>query len=1456
MAFGNFLNLTGLVSIDFEEGLNQLNVFLDNVSKAVDKIEKSFDGIDTKGFSNRIVDIGLNFGTMLVAFDLAKDGMMSGFAELRKAGGEAFDYIGSRAKNIAQDAIHASSEMETFTRTLNVHLKDTAKTAEVAKRAVDWEITSPWEMSDVQRATRKFVARGISDPDEVMKYVKLASEMASVNDQDIGKAADALMKIRARSPEAYRSLKQNFTIGPDQLKMMGVTLDSGDRLRMRTQGDAQAIIDALQGYYEKTTGMNASAQQAQTIMGKWSSLESEIWRTSAAFADIIAPKLKVLIDWVRELIKSLNNLSPSTKNIIANFVAISAAAFTLAGILAPIITIVGGFVAGLGSLAIALTATIIGFVSLTKVITGLGGLPNILNTIASGLAGIAARSAAGAAGVTAIGAAATGASTKFSAWGAAISTLSDKLSKLNTATFDDLLLTKGAVDRKAPTRIPTPVPGGRNLSGWRSRVEADKWFNAATAAGMDLKYAVDVLDADGNPISPRPPSIPGAVAGGRNMPGWRGKVVPVPDNLLSPSQQLSSRWRDKMVDSPPTEAEKIRSWKQRGIESGSILGDLKQPDPSPVAAVGTNWGALGIIALVSTVIAVAGTLILNWAHDNSARVGKDLEDESRITQHQLSIDKRMKLIKSGKSLSDNEMNALEKDLEAQIKDTKEHESLLLRNSKKSRMANQSIPASEFDHRGVMRGGVMRGVTPGVELENVGTVGPNERNNLFWNIKKGGLIPDLPSKDYNEKRNVYGVGTAMGAGAMLPTSPDIAAKLQLEEFKKLKEKKAEEVKDHLEMTEKIIQDEKRLTRETHMGLVSKEEAVTRWLDMKKRSIAAGMSADDVAKVSEQVRTAQIAAMHQEMYTKVDKLRSMDSAKEQLSFAKKDEYYKKELEIIDKTTISYEQYTANKAKQAKAMDDQMKYIAQETMAGRFMNAAKGTADLSKIATWDPTGGNAVRTAEDEKARTAIMVARQQNETALFKNSRKMEAEDLAATGHSLESKILLAKIHYREQLAVVGHHNKQALQAQRELNIAIQNLRLEDKIAFQKIEDEKAAYKREVDKHAIARSQTLFDFNMSRGERDATKQDDLREKGKKAAISDAQKTAEEQIRIIDAQLNNKRGMEEKERKKLEADKLKIQTGLREAIKDINQASEITKQQQKDVRTKEDLEAQYGTASNKSATLEYREKLLSQRMSAAKSVDKVDQVGKTMEKNLKDQYETQLNMINLKEKEDSLNKTDAQIKVIQKNAELERLNLQEKFLQKMQDVTAEMEKQKALLDKGKQSGFTMGGIYNSYEEIVKHDMETSTKFQSQYEDSTAASTDPDAARARAAGKLGIPAGSVSKEVLIEKTRPSLDMGNMGVGLDARIHDRIPLRGSAGYNAATSARALDAWGTFPVTPPGALNYSARANFGSGGEGGQIIVPVTVNIGDKTYNQTQTQKLTGSQMQNPMNYKHPKGGL
>jgi len=1377
MAFSNFLNLTGLVSIDFEDGLNQLAGFLDNVSKAVDKIEKSFDGIDTKGFSNRIVDIGLNFGTMLVAFDLAKDGMMSGFAELRKAGGEAFDYIGSRAKNIAQDAIHASSEMETFTRTLNVHLKDTAKTAEVAKRAVDWEITSPWEMSDVQRATRKFVARGISDPDEVMKYVKLASEMASVNDQDIGKAADALMKIRARSPEAYRSLKQNFTIGPDQLKMMGVTLDSGDRLRMRTQGDAQAIIDALQGYYEKTTGMNASAQQAQTIMGKWSSLQSEIWRTSAAFADILAPKLKDLISWVTRLIKSLNDLSPSTKAIITNFVVYSAAAFALATALAPIIAILGGLVTGLGSLVIGITAAVIGFRALTGVITGLGGVSTILNTIGNTMQVIAARTAVGTGAFTALGTAAATAGTQVSAISATIGGISSYMARLAS------------------------TPASAIFTG----------VGAASAA-------------------------PGIIAAG--SAGASGL-------LLEQMSASPSSWSRTLGSTSGTN---FSSSGSRGMfnRPGMDLGMLGLPyAPTPTMAVTTAQttsilATLGIATIVTAVIAAAGTLILNWPHDSAAKEGKSLETDSRITQHNLSITRRMQKLKSGEYMSESDMKSLEKDIEEQVKDTKNNSSSTT-SYLQDKLNRKNTKASMFGinvHSGLN--------TPDATLGGSAT-------SLGEEVMGG-------PKYTPTNINVLGVGSAMGIGSSFLNSPDVVAKLQQEEFKKLREKKEQEVKDHVEMTEKIIQDEKRLTREIHMGLVSKEEAVTRWLEMKKRSIAAGMSADDIAKVSEQVRTSQIAAMHQEMYTKVDKLRSMDSARDQLSFAKKDEYYRKEIEIIDKTTISYAQYTANKAKQSKAMDDQMKYIAQETMAGRFMNAAKATADLSKIATWDPTGGHAVRTEEDEKARTGLMIARQQNETALAKNSRKMEAEDLAATGHALESKILLAKIHYREQIAIVGNHNKQALQAQRELNIAINNLRLEDKLAFQKIEDEKAAYSREVAKHAIAREQAQFDFNMSRGSRDAAKQDELREKDRKANIDNATKTANEQIRAIDEKLNNKRGMEDKERKQLEAEKARIRITMAEQIKDINQAADIKKQQQVDIRAKEDLEAQYGTASNKSATLELREKLLTQRMSAAKTVDKVDQVGKTMEKNLKDQYETQLNMINLKEKEDSMNKTTAQIAVIQKNAQLDRINLQEKFLQKMQDVTAEMEKQKALLDKGKQSGFTMGGIYNSYEEIVKHDMETATKFQSQYADSTSSSnTDPEAARARAAGKLGIPAGSVNREVMTD----ALGGGPLSMSIGAGVFqgvggDRIPLRGSAGYNAASAARALDSWGTFPITPPGSLNYSTRANFGAGGEGvgGQIVVPVTVNIGDKTYNQTQTQKLTGSQMQNSMNYKHPKGGL
>lgn len=892
--------------------------------------------------------------------------------------------------------------------------------------------------------------------------------------------------------------------------------------------------------------------------------------------------------------------------------------------------------------------------------------------------------------------------------------------------------------------------------------------------------------------------------------------------------------------------------------------------PVPAAPVATNWANLGILAVVAAVIAVGGTLILNWWKSIEKAEGDRIKKDSNIEESARYMAKRLR----GKKLSDvsdEELASMHEEAVAQEKRTKgyvrkdsaqgQHNTAV--SFKKAQAENATGTAQYSTEFGYGIPG------PSTDPKQVGLY-LTDPSNLFnaqdhTDQKTRGAYNRLLHRGVNPNLNLKGVGEGLSDAGVLFNSDDVNAKLRTKIIETEQEKRKNAMKEALEMTESIRKSERALTREINMGTVSKEEAINRWLSIKKRSVEAGMSEDDISRVSEKVRTAQIAAMHQEMYDKVGKARDMDAAKGELSFTKKLDYLKQELEVIDRTTISRAEYNRRVAERDDIIAQKTKFAASEMAKGHLGAAGATAMTIAKLLTIDPAGKDAVRSDEDEKARNAKIKEDVETRKSYEKYSRSLEASDLQATGRHLEAKILQAKIHYREQMTQVDKNSKEAIKIQRELNIAIQNLRIDDKLAFQKIEDEKLAYRREVAKHTIDREKTQFEYDMTRGTRDPAKQSEIREKSKQEAIKDAKESTKAQVRAIDEELE-KRNKTANERLDLESKKAILKSKLKETIKDIEQGSGITKQQQEDARNKEDLENQYGTASNRSSALDHRETLLQKRMGQAKSVDKIDSVGKAMEQNLKAQYEAQASMIDLKEKEDSMGKSTAQQEIIRNRAAQDRLKLQESFLQKMQDVTAEMQKQKGMLDTGK-SGFTMGGIYNSYEEIVKHDMGTSGKFKSQY-DSSGGGSDPnfDLARSVAAGKLGIPAGSLE--------RTTVDRGNeLGVGnskpgdivkaqQDAAARQtmgmpkRIPLRGSASYDAMQAARALDAWGSFPIAPEGLHKnmVSGAKGAGSEGTGGdqQITIPVTVNIGGQSYSQTQSQVVKKS----PMNYKHPKGGI
>ena len=134
--------------------------------------------------------------------------------------------------------------------------------------------------------------------------------------------------------------------------------------------DFNKLAEAIDGSSGSAEDMANTMQD--NLAGQMQILMSQLQELAISLGDSLMPTIRDAVAWVQQLVDKFNNLSPSTKKVIAIIGAIVAVA-------APLLMAIGGIVSGVGGII-----TIVG--ALTPVISGIAAMIPFITAMAAPLA--------------------------------------------------------------------------------------------------------------------------------------------------------------------------------------------------------------------------------------------------------------------------------------------------------------------------------------------------------------------------------------------------------------------------------------------------------------------------------------------------------------------------------------------------------------------------------------------------------------------------------------------------------------------------------------------------------------------------------------------------------------------------------------------------------------------------------------------------------------------------------------------------------------------------------------------------------------------------------------------------------------------------------------------------------------------------------------------------------------
>ena len=352
--------LTGKISVENSEANNSIDETTKKAETAATKISKGFEKAGS--FLTSVGDKITSSGKVMTAT------LTTGFAGLVTSG------------------IKYNAQMEEFQMNLTTLLGSSDKAKTLLNDLKEMAATTPFETTDLIKATETMIGFGISAQDS-QKYLSVLGDISMGNSEKLKGLSLAFAQVQSTGKLTGQDLLQMINQGFNPLlyisKMTGKSMATLKEEMSDGAISAQMVAEAFEyATHEGQPFYNAMDNGAQTINGRISTLKDNFQMLVGSLTESLLPTFEKIVNKAIELTEKFNGLSQEQKENILKWGAIVAA-------IGPALIVLGKVTSAIGTVSTALGKfTSLKSVSagMTKFIGACGGAGGALGAVAGAVA--------------------------------------------------------------------------------------------------------------------------------------------------------------------------------------------------------------------------------------------------------------------------------------------------------------------------------------------------------------------------------------------------------------------------------------------------------------------------------------------------------------------------------------------------------------------------------------------------------------------------------------------------------------------------------------------------------------------------------------------------------------------------------------------------------------------------------------------------------------------------------------------------------------------------------------------------------------------------------------------------------------------------------------------------------------------------------------------------------------
>ena len=306
-----------------------------------------------------------------------------------KSSGLAFGAVAGSVALLGKSLIGSAANLEQYQTSFEVMLGSAEKAKDLLAEINEVASATPFEQTDIIKATQKLLAFGVAQKDVIGTF-KVLGDMAQGDAMKLEGLAMAYGKVQVKGKASMEELnmvaEKGVPIFDAIAEQMGIA--KSEVIKMSSAGKISAeIFNESMASMTEEGGIffQSMVKQSKTMTGLMSTVSGNVGLLGQQFGMILLPAAKKVALALNKLIQFFMKMSPSMKKVVVGvvaFIGVFAALMAgLAGFVAIAPAIAGAWVLATGPIGLTVAAVValgVGFAMMKSKIQEAGGVMNFL----------------------------------------------------------------------------------------------------------------------------------------------------------------------------------------------------------------------------------------------------------------------------------------------------------------------------------------------------------------------------------------------------------------------------------------------------------------------------------------------------------------------------------------------------------------------------------------------------------------------------------------------------------------------------------------------------------------------------------------------------------------------------------------------------------------------------------------------------------------------------------------------------------------------------------------------------------------------------------------------------------------------------------------------------------------------------------------------------------------------